>query len=148
MACMAQLVNVIAPICTENGGKAWTQTTYWPLLYGTKYGHGSALRVTSDSPTYDWEKAKNIPYLATSVIHNEEKREIVVFAVNRNPDEAMELTVDGLDNCTLAEHVELYHHDLQVMNTKDAQPVAPVSVPVAEQVVLKKHSWNMLRYTY
>src|SRR5699024_12058655 len=30
MACMAQLVNVIAPIMTETGGGAWKQTIFYP----------------------------------------------------------------------------------------------------------------------
>src|ERR687898_151128 len=30
IACLAQLVNVIAPIMTENGGPAWRQTIFWP----------------------------------------------------------------------------------------------------------------------
>ena len=30
IACIAQLVNVIAPIMTETGGPAWKQTTYYP----------------------------------------------------------------------------------------------------------------------
>ena len=32
IACIAQLVNVIAPIMTEPGGAAWRQTIYYPLL--------------------------------------------------------------------------------------------------------------------
>ena len=28
MACLAQLVNVIAPIMTENGGRSWKQTIF------------------------------------------------------------------------------------------------------------------------
>src|SRR5665213_3191785 len=30
-ACLAQLVNVIAPIMTETGGRAWRQTLFWPF---------------------------------------------------------------------------------------------------------------------
>ena len=43
VACIAQLVNVIAPIMTENGGPAWKQTTYYPLYYASLYGRGEAL---------------------------------------------------------------------------------------------------------
>ena len=38
IACLAQLVNVIAPIMTRTGGGAWAQTIYYPFL------HASALR--------------------------------------------------------------------------------------------------------
>ena len=30
-ACLAQLVNVIAPIMTETGGPAWRQTIFYPF---------------------------------------------------------------------------------------------------------------------
>ncbi len=37
MACLAQLVNVIAPIMTEAGGKAWVQTIFYPFFYASNY---------------------------------------------------------------------------------------------------------------
>jgi len=33
-ACLAQLVNVIAPIMTETGSPAWRQTIFWPFRSG------------------------------------------------------------------------------------------------------------------
>ena len=44
MACLAQLVNVIAPIMTENDGGAWRQTIFYPFLHASKYGRGIALQ--------------------------------------------------------------------------------------------------------
>lgn len=36
MACLAQLVNVIAPIMTEkDGGKAWKQTIFYPFMHAS-----------------------------------------------------------------------------------------------------------------
>ena len=58
VACIAQLVNVIAPIMTENGGPAWKQTTYYPLRYASLYGRGEALNVTVDGPTYDCKRRR------------------------------------------------------------------------------------------
>ncbi len=43
MACLAQLVNVIAPIMTEENGPAWKQTIFYPYLHASKYGRGIAL---------------------------------------------------------------------------------------------------------
>ncbi len=45
IACIAQLVNVIAPIMTEPGGAAWRQTIYWPFLFASKHGRGTALQL-------------------------------------------------------------------------------------------------------
>ncbi|MBR5730781.1 MAG: alpha-N-arabinofuranosidase, partial [Firmicutes bacterium] len=43
IACMAQLVNVIAPIMTRPGGGAWAQTIYWPLMQASTLGRGRSL---------------------------------------------------------------------------------------------------------
>src|SRR6185312_1295426 len=43
VACLAQLVNVIAPIMTEPGGQAWRQTTFFPFAHSTKYARGAGV---------------------------------------------------------------------------------------------------------
>src|SRR5690606_34434446 len=50
MACLAQLVNVIAPIMTEEGGKAWKQTIFYPYLHASVFGRGISLLPITDSP--------------------------------------------------------------------------------------------------
>ncbi len=150
MACLAQLVNVIAPIMTETGGKAWVQTIFYPFFYASNYGNGKALRTLIESETYEVEGKKDIPYLVTSVIHNAEADEVIVYALNRSLEEDMELDIDldGFEGCKLAEHVELYADDLKAVNDKDTERVVPTNAPIGDKVVLKKHSWNMLRYTF
>ena len=51
-ACLAQLVNAIAPILTETGGPAWRQTIFWPFADFAKFGRGEVLRCEVNSPTY------------------------------------------------------------------------------------------------
>ena len=48
MACLAQLVNVIAPIRTLDGGPAWRQTTFFPFRDAARHGRGTVLRVEPD----------------------------------------------------------------------------------------------------
>ncbi|MBE6604388.1 MAG: alpha-N-arabinofuranosidase [Ruminococcaceae bacterium] len=150
MACLAQLVNVLAPIMTENGGKVWAQTIFYPFMYGSAFGSGTTLRAIVESEKYVSSAKREIPYLATSVIYNKEAREIVVYAVNRSLDEAMELDValEGFEGCRLIEHIELYADDLKAINDKDTARVTPCHVDLRDdgQIILKKHSWNMLRY--
>ena len=43
-ACLAQLVNVIAPIMTETGGPAWRQTIFHPFAQMSRLGRGRVLR--------------------------------------------------------------------------------------------------------
>ena len=45
IACIAQLVNVIAPIMTEPKGLAWRQTIYYPYYFASRYGRGEALQL-------------------------------------------------------------------------------------------------------
>ena len=52
-ACLAQLVNVIAPIMTETGGPAWRQTIFCPFAQWSNHGRGRVLRATVDCPSYD-----------------------------------------------------------------------------------------------
>ena len=52
-ACLAQLVNAIAPIMTETGGPAWRQTIFHPFADFSNLGRGTVLASEVDSPTYD-----------------------------------------------------------------------------------------------
>ena len=156
IACLAQLVNVIAPIMTETGGKVWAQTIYYPYLYASRYGRGKTLRTVNTCEKYTAGNGLLVPFIESSVILNEEKRELVLFAVNRNLEESMELELcfEDLGELTVAEHIELYCDDLKAVNTKENEAVAPKNLEVssnpstAHTVTLNRQSWNMIRFKY
>jgi len=152
LACLAQLVNVIAPIMTEDGGKAWVQTIFYPFLYASRYGRGATLRAEVTGENYVSPEGWDVPYLLTSVIDNTAEGELVIFAENRSLDADMALTldVDGYEGLTPVEHIELYCEDMKAINSKDEAPVLPVQreLPADGTICLKKHSWNMLRFRY
>lgn len=152
IACLAQLVNVLAPIMTENGGPAWVQTIFYPFLYASAYGRGETMRPIVKCDRYTTQEHKDVPYLECSVVHNAEKRQVTVFVVNRSLEEEVTLTpqFEDFGDCTLKEHVELYAEDLDAVNSKDQEAVSPVSVSIGsgDSITLKKHSWNMLRFEY
>ena len=52
VACLAQLVNVIAPIMTETGGPAWRQTIFHPFAQMSRLGRGRVLRARVECETY------------------------------------------------------------------------------------------------
>ncbi|MBQ2118818.1 MAG: alpha-N-arabinofuranosidase, partial [Clostridia bacterium] len=60
----------------------------------------------------------------------------------------LEVALEDFGACALTEHTELYADDLKAVNEKDAERVAPVRVGLRPdgKILLKKHSWNMLRY--
>ena len=152
IGCLAQLVNVIAPIMTENGGKAWRQTIFYPYMYSTVYGNGDTLSSKVDSDSYKSKEGWDIPYLCASVIDNRERGEVIVFATNRSLTENMELNIhlDGYEGYKLTKHIELYSDDINTVNTKDNEAVSPVSREISDTscVILKKQSWNMLIFKY
>ncbi len=148
MACLAQLVNVIAPIMTENGGKAWAQTIFYPFMYASAYGNGITLQTIVESETFRTGSYEQMPYLKASVIYNPQADEVVVYAVNRSLDQAMELDLclEGFEGYRPVEHVQLYHEDLKAVNRKDSEDVVPEFVQIRREIILKKHSWNMIRF--
>ena len=157
MACLAQLVNVIAPILTETGGAAWAQTIFYPFMLSSLHGRGTALQIIKQCDTYTTEADKlTVPYVDASLICNGDARELILFALNRSLDEEMELSLalEGCENARMIEHVELYSDDLKAINTKDMQNVTPAQREVTSRisqnqtVTLKKHSWNVIRFSY
>ena len=147
IACLAQLVNALAPIMTEPDGRAWAQTTYWPFLYSSCFGRGTTLRTELDVPTYACGVSEAVPYLSCAAVLSEDGGMVTVFAVNKNPNESIALTVDGFSG-TPVQHVALTAPSFDTVNTADAQPVAPQEQPVPSEgpLELAPASWNMLRF--
>lgn len=154
MACLAQLVNVIAPIMTENGGQAWAQTIFYPYMHASVYGRGKALVPLIQSPKYDTKEITDIPYLESIAVYNEELNEVTVFAVNRDLVNSLPLEVDlrSFGTCKVLEHLVLENGDLKAKNSAD-QPnrVLPhkngnaLSDGAKVTASLSKASWNVIR---
>lgn len=148
LACLAQLVNVIAPIMTANGGPAWTQTIFWPFLHASQYGRGTALHCIVDCGSYQTEAYGCVPYVEAIAALNGE--ELTVLAVNRNLNENVTLSLElsGFGTLELIEHIQLNHTDLKAVNTLAAPDnVRPVPGSTKGMTAtLEKHSWNVIRY--
>ncbi len=131
IGCLAQLVNVIPPIRTSNGGPAWRQTTFHPFAHAARFGHGTVLRVELAGDDVE----------ATAVLNGDG---VTVFAVNRSADAMpLELVVRDLD-LTVAEHLVL-DGELGASNTAEhPDRVTPRRGAGAE---LPARSWNVLRLT-
>ncbi len=121
VACMAQLVNVIAPIMTRNGGGVWAQTIYWPLLQASKYGRGTALRPVMQSPTYACKDFDAVPLLDAAATLGDDGS-VTLFAVNRDGAEDIALSADlrAFGPLRVAEHSVLHHDDVKAVNTEAA----------------------------
>lgn len=156
MACLAQLVNVIAAIITETGGKAWAQSIFYPFMYASNYGCGVCMKTILQSDKYNVAGMGDIDYIKTSVIHNEKEREIICFAVNRSLEDNMdfEINFEDFGDCKIVEHIELYSDDLKCTNSAEVEDVKPNNISVNDtfgtkkNITLKKHSWNMIKIKY
>ncbi|MDD6040561.1 MAG: alpha-N-arabinofuranosidase [Clostridia bacterium] len=153
VACMAQLVNVIAPIMTRNGGGVWAQTIYWPLMHASRYGRGTALRPLISSPTYDCADYEKVP-LVDATATMAEDGSVTIFAVNRDLNEPIELECDlrAFGDLKIEEHIVLHHDDVKAVNTEtDPGNVAPTQGKGGVldggrlNIVLPSLSWNVIR---
>ncbi|WP_274361995.1 alpha-N-arabinofuranosidase [Paenibacillus thermotolerans] len=154
IACMAQLVNVIAPIMTDNGGKAWRQTIFYPYMHASVYGRGVSLQPVVSSPKYDSKRFTDVPYLETAAVFNEEREELTVFAVNRHLEQSLPLSCDvrSFEGYRVVEHIVLENDDLKAVNTAESEAVKPHTGGDARmadggvvEAVLPKASWNVIR---
>ena len=150
IACMAQLVNVIAPIMTRPGGGAWAQTIYYPLMQASNLGRGVSLLPQLTTDKTDTKHYTDVPLTDAAAVLRDDG-DLVIFAVNRDLAEPAELTLDlrAFAGFTKAEHSVLHHDDLKAVNTETApDTVRPYEVPLAADagaVILPAASWNVIR---
>ena len=154
IACLAQLVNVIAPIMTENGGRAFRQTIFYPFKLMSKYARGSALKPIVESPKYDCKEFTDVPYLETILTFDEENDEVVFFGVNRSMDESMllELKLPGFDGYKAVSFESMDGYGVLETNGFDSEKVTMHHNPVPETdgsvttAELKPLSFNVIRF--
>ena len=147
IACLAQLVNVIAPIMT-NDEKAWAQTIYYPFMQASMYGRGTAIRTITECGTYDSRKYSDVPFIDSVAVRNDEKNELTLFVLNRGLDDDITVNLDFHDSVKGIEHISMSGYGLKETNTASSSPVVPHAKALGSgPVVLDKASWNVLRYS-
>jgi alpha-N-arabinofuranosidase len=87
IANMAQMVNVIAPIFTNEKG-LFLQTIYYPLQLFASNSKGKALDLFVESPKYTSRRLGDVRYLDTSAAYD--NGTLVVNVVNRHQDQPIE----------------------------------------------------------
>jgi alpha-N-arabinofuranosidase len=120
IACLAQLVNVIAPIMTNRDG-LFLQTIFYPYSWGLEYAQGSVLRVQTNSPTYEVAGMGQVPYLDVVGTMAEDGK-VALFILNRDLAKAHSVEVNWQDKApggVLASWV-MTGDDLKAVNSFDA----------------------------
>ena len=154
IGCQAILVNVIAPIMTQNGGPSWRQTIYYPFQHAARYGHGVALDLDLQCAVYADEEFDAVPYIESVATYDATERNLTIFAVNRNPDAPIQLDGDvrAFAGYRVVEHIILSHPNLNATNTIEhpdvVSPRADGNARLEQgQLVatLPAVSWNVIR---
>jgi alpha-N-arabinofuranosidase len=105
VACLAQLVNVIAPLVTSETS-VMRQTIYYPYAWALKYARGRVLDLLVESETYpihaeglraDFARNDDVPFVDVTATLNPDNGRISLFMLNRDLDGERELVVEFRD---------------------------------------------------
>jgi alpha-N-arabinofuranosidase len=127
LACLAQLVNVIAPIMTNADGM-FRQTIYYPYSWALNFARGSALNVLVESSTYDVKGFDKVPHLDAAATHNPADGSVTLFILNRDLASAHDIEIVWEDQAPtrIVSTSLLTGDDLKAVNSFQApQRVAP-----------------------
>jgi alpha-N-arabinofuranosidase len=105
VGCLAQIVNVIAPLVT-NETSVLRQSIYYPYAWALKYAHGRVLDLEIESDLYpikaeglraDFARNDQVPYLDVVATMNPQNGEASLFMLNRDLESERELILDWRD---------------------------------------------------
>jgi alpha-N-arabinofuranosidase len=138
VACLAQLVNVIAPIMTNSSG-LFRQTIYYPYAWALQYARGKALDLAVTSPAYEITfpgqsgsrpaTSVSVPYLDVAGTIDTDNKSASLFILNRDLEKARDLTL------TWHETTPTRVNTCQVLTGSDLKAVNGFDAP--ERVVPK-----------
>ena len=153
IACQSLLTNISAAIMTEKKGGVWVQPIYYPFMHMASYGRGKVLQGTADIPVYSCDLRKQVPYVDYVAVYNEEKKEVVLFAVNRAQEQVFEITMElqGFQTVNVMEHITMHAEDRKATNLVHHDLVKPERSErsrLEENILISELpplSWNMVR---
>ena len=86
IACLAQIVNTIAPLTTQ-GDQLLQQTTFYPFMLVSNHAAGVALSPLVVAPQHETKKYGPMPLLDVSASYDQANDRGAVFIVNRSQDQ-------------------------------------------------------------
>jgi alpha-L-arabinofuranosidase len=96
IACLAQLVNVIAPLVTNAGGLL-RQTIFYPYSWALQFARGNVLNVLAESPTYEVPGMGQVPFLDVAATLDPEAGKVSMFILNRDLNKAHPVEINWQD---------------------------------------------------
>jgi alpha-L-arabinofuranosidase len=154
IACLAQLVNVIAPLVTNERG-VLRQTIYYPYSMALQMARGNVLNLLVQAPTYEVSGMGQVPFLDVAGILNPEDGKVSIFILNRDLNKAHTVEINWQDRTPgrLLNATVLTGDDLNAFNSFDApQRVAaqPANKPSTSdgrsQLELPARSYTVIQW--
>ncbi len=96
IACLAQLVNVIAPIMTDADG-LFRQTIFYPYSWALQYARGAVLNLLVESTGYAVPGLENVPYLDAAGTLDQNGGTATLFILNRDLSRAQRVELQWQD---------------------------------------------------
>jgi alpha-N-arabinofuranosidase len=136
VACLAQLVNVIAPLVTNETG-VLRQTTYYPYSWALRFARGRVMDLRVDAETYpikgaglqpDYARDADVPFVDVAATIDDAAGEAAVFMLNRDLERERETVLEFQDlaPARVLACETLTGADLKAVNTfADPRRVAP-----------------------
>lgn len=118
IACLAQLINVIAPITTKPGGGILKQAIYYPFEMLSNYGRGRVIKPIVEAPKKKTMYGE-LPVVEPAVVYNEEEDEIRIFVLNTDEEDEVELEVElqSFGDRKMVRHLVLDGTSVSAINT-------------------------------
>lgn len=151
IACLAQLVNVIAPIMTDEKGHAWAQSIFYPFMQVSNFGRGTVLTPIQESDKYSTKDFGDVPYLDSIAVVNDDQSVMTVFALNRSLKDKMDLHINAGDYqfAGVKEATQFAGYDMKETNEKGEMKIVNNDKVESDKdgvdVQLAPASWNMVR---
>ena len=127
IACLAQLVNVIAPIMTNAKG-VLRQTIFYPYSFALQFARGNVLNLLVESPTYEVSQLGQVPFLDAAGTLNPEDGKVSLFILNRDLNKAHAIEINWQERAPnqVLTSTTLTGSDLKAFNSFEAsQRVIP-----------------------
>ena len=121
IACLAQLINVIAPIMTNAKGSL-RQTIFYPYSFALQYARGTVLNLLVDSPTYEASQMGQVPYVDAAGTLNSADGKVSLFILNRDLNKSHTVEINWQDKAPsqVLTSTTLTGSDLKAINSFDA----------------------------
>ncbi|MCT6807873.1 MAG: alpha-N-arabinofuranosidase, partial [Bombilactobacillus sp.] len=151
IGCLAQLINVIAPIMTNNQGTPtiWYQSIFYPFMQVANYAQGTSLKVNCEVADYTVSN-RVVPYVSSSAVYNQSNGEVVLFIENKAAEEAnLSYKLANFPQVTLKEATQFAGYNLDETNEKQTMQIETLKdINVDNQNCVNgkiaPYSWNMI----